>query len=102
MTAPIELSSRAAYTPDQPISFFMAQAVENPHLISLAAGLVDSESLPAEEIHAALDEMLRQPAFARASLQYGTTPGYAPLREKLLARLATLDGVTPQELSLSV
>ena len=45
----LRLSQRALRTDDQPISYFMKQAVENPSLISLAAGLVDEASLPAEE-----------------------------------------------------
>src|SRR5207248_439168 len=91
----------AHQTADQPISYFMQQAVENPHLISLAAGLVDEESLPAEEIKQALDELLGERADGRAALQYGTTQGYAPLRDKLLARTAALDGLKACDLSLT-
>jgi 2-aminoadipate transaminase len=46
-------------------------------------------------------ELLARPESAQAALQYGTTPGYAPLREKLLAHVTSLDGVTPRELSLT-
>jgi 2-aminoadipate transaminase len=99
--APLQLSTRAYQTGDQPISYFMQQAVENPNLISLAAGLVDYESLPAAEVKGALHELLARPKAAQALLQYGTTQGYAPLREKLLARTLALDSLTPQELSLS-
>ena len=38
MHVPFKLSDRAHQTEDQPISYFMQQAVENPQLISLAAG----------------------------------------------------------------
>ncbi len=100
MAAPIRVSARARQTADQPISYFMQQAVENPRLISLAAGLVDAESLPAEEVKAALEDILGRDASARAALQYGTTQGHAPLREKLLARTAGLDSLSPDELSL--
>jgi 2-aminoadipate transaminase len=79
----------------------MQQAVENPNLISLAAGLVDTASLPAAEVAEALAVILGQPQRAQAALQYGTTQGYAPLREKLLARTTALDGVTAGELSLT-
>jgi 2-aminoadipate transaminase len=88
-------------TADQPISYFMQQAVENPRLISLAAGLVDPESLPAAEVHQALSALLSHPASARAALQYGTTQGYAPLRDNLVVRTAALDGLTPKDVSLS-
>jgi 2-aminoadipate transaminase len=101
ITTPVQLSARALQTTDQPISYFMQQAVENPHLISLAAGLVDYESVPADEVRAALDELLSRPASARAALQYGTTQGYAPLREQLLARTVALDDVSPADVSLT-
>ncbi|MCI0459058.1 MAG: PLP-dependent aminotransferase family protein [Gemmataceae bacterium] len=98
---PARLSARSLQTADQPISYFMQQAVENPHLISLAAGLVDYDSLPAREVRAALDDILGRPDTARAALQYGTTQGYAPLREKLLARTLALDEVTARDVSLT-
>src|SRR5262245_14337910 len=93
MTVP-HLSVRAQRTKDQPISYFMQQAVENPHLISLAAGLVDEESLPAAEVQAACNDLLSDRDSAQAMLQYGTTQGYAPLREKLLARTCALDSLS--------
>jgi 2-aminoadipate transaminase len=79
----------------------MRQAVENSNLISLAAGFVDSESLPSAEVSAALDELLATPQAAQAALQYGTTQGYAPLREKLLARITALDGIESREMAVS-
>ncbi len=101
MGAALPLSVRARQTADQPISYFMKQAVENPHLISLAAGLVDAESLPAAEVNAVAGDLLGRPTTARAALQYGTTQGYAALRDRLLARTAALDDLTPAELSLT-
>ena len=50
MTAPFEFSIRAKQTDEPPISNFIQQAVENPGLISLAAGLVDEDSLPTAEV----------------------------------------------------
>jgi len=79
----------------------MQQAVENPHLISLAAGLVDPVSLPAHEVSEAITALLGEPQTAQAALQYGTTQGHGPLREKILARTAGLDGVSARELSLT-
>jgi 2-aminoadipate transaminase len=98
---PVVFSQRSHRTADQPISYFMQQAVENPNLISLAAGLVDPASLPAVEVRDALDALLAEPASARAALQYGTTQGYAPLREQLLQRTATMDGLRPAQLALT-
>ena len=96
----VRLSTRAMQTHDQPISYFMQQAVENPHLISLAAGLVDPESLPAALIRDVMDEMLSSAGTAQAALQYGTTQGYAPLRDKILARAMTLDAVKAGDVAL--
>src|SRR5262245_3757280 len=97
----IPWSAKALRTTESPISYFMQQAVENPRLISLAAGLVDAESLPSAEVSAAPADLLGRPDTARAPLQYGTTQGYAPLRDKLLARVAAMDHMSPAELSLT-
>jgi 2-aminoadipate transaminase len=99
---PFTLSQRAYRTDEQPISYFMQQAVENPNLISLAAGLVDPESLPADAVRGALDDILSDPRSAQAALQYGTTQGYTPLREKILAHVLSLDGLSARDVSASV
>lgn len=70
----------------------MHRALANPELISLAAGFVDQASLPVEPAKRALDELLGDPVRARAALQYGTTKGYAELRELLLDRFIEDDG----------
>jgi 2-aminoadipate transaminase len=101
MTPSLQLSSRSAQTDDQPISYFMQQAVENPHLISLAAGLVDPDSLPAAEVREVMTELLGAPHTARAALQYGTTQGYAPLREKIFDHLLALDELAPDDISFT-
>jgi 2-aminoadipate transaminase len=98
--APVRFSDKAGRTTDSPISYFIQQAVENPNIISLAAGLVDPLSLPGREVATAAAELLAQPARAQAALQYGTTHGYAPLRAKLLARACALDGIAPQDISV--
>jgi 2-aminoadipate transaminase len=98
---PVRLSALADRTPEQPISHFMKLALETPGLISLAAGFVDEESLPAADVAAALSDVFARPEAARAALQYGTTPGHPPLRDKVLARLAAADGTTPADLSLT-
>jgi 2-aminoadipate transaminase len=94
MSAAYHLSQRARQTQEPPISYFMQQAVENPGLISLAAGLVDGLSLPGTEVLEAAEALLRRPESARLALQYGTTQGHAPLRDKIHAHLARLDGTT--------
>ena len=99
--APVAFTQRSLRTADQPISYFMQQAVENAGLISLAAGLVDPVSLPAEEVAEAVASLLSGPERAQVALQYGTTQGYTPLREKLLAHTLVLDGVAPEDVALT-
>jgi 2-aminoadipate transaminase len=69
----------------------MARALENPELISLAAGFVDGDTLPDEPVRQALSELLGDPAVARTALQYGTTPGLPALRRLLVERARALD-----------
>lgn len=98
--APVRFSDKADRTTDSPINYFIQQAVENPNIISLAAGLVDPVSLPGAEVAEALTGLLAEPGAAQAALQYGTTHGYAPLREKLLARTCSLDHVAARDVSV--
>jgi 2-aminoadipate transaminase len=88
----LPLSRKARRTGEQPISFLMAAALANPDLISFAAGFVDPETLPVEETAAIARRILSEPARAKAALQYDTTLGLAPLREKLLQHLEQLEG----------
>jgi 2-aminoadipate transaminase len=98
----LQLSQRSRQASGQPISTLMAQALANPELISLAAGFVDQHSLPAAATQAALQSIFANPQRARAALQYGTTPGFAPLRDQLLARLRAADGHPAAEESLTI
>jgi 2-aminoadipate transaminase len=99
--APLALSSKAMRTTDSPISTLIRLALETPGLISLAAGLVDESSLPLEDVAAAAAHVLARPDTARAALQYGTTRGHPPLREKLLAHVCAADGVRPADRNLT-
>lgn len=101
-TPQIGLSRKAQRTKDQPITYLMAHALANPEVISLAAGFVDAESLPAEAASKAAAEILAEPALARAALQYGTTIGVPALREKLLARFEAQEALSRRELNLAV
>ncbi len=82
---------------DPPISVLMAKAIAEPNLISLAAGFVDSGSLPCDLVREATERVLGDPQRGRTALQYGTTAGFAPLRQLLIERLASQDGVTPRD-----
>lgn len=93
---PICFSQRRDYVREQAISFLMQQGVENPQVISLAAGLVDYSTLPARETLAAAESLLGDPAAAQLALQYGTTPGSERLRRLLGRHFAELEGMSPE------
>ena len=88
---PPRWSRRSGWARNQPISQLMAQALQYPELISLAAGFVDNETLPVEKTRQALAELMDDPRLARAALQYGSTAGNPELRNRLRARLAHMD-----------
>ncbi len=94
-------SDKARRTTTPPINFLMRTALEQPGLISLAAGFVDSETLPVAEMRAIAGEVLGDESAGRKALQYGTTVGLAELREELLAHVCRLDGVTPAGMSVT-
>jgi 2-aminoadipate transaminase len=98
---PLPLSSQSLRTTDSPITYYIQKALENPALISLAAGLVDEPSLPTGEVATAIAEILADPAAGRAALQYGSTQGLPSLREKVLDLHCRADGVTPGDIALS-
>jgi 2-aminoadipate transaminase len=74
----------------------MQQALDNPGLISLAAGFVDPHSLPAAASHSAALSLLADPERARSALQYGATRGDTGLREQILNRLLAHDAADPE------
>jgi 2-aminoadipate transaminase len=92
MTLPIPLSAAAQRTHPASISQLMQSALENPRLVSLAAGFVDQESLPVEIAARAAAAVLGDPVEGRRALQYGTTVGDLELRAALLAFLARSEG----------
>ncbi len=92
MHADFHPSQRAEWAQGQPISRLMARALEDPELISLAAGFVDNQTLPVEPVRQAMDGLCSDVRAARAALQYGTTAGYPPLREWIRERSQQRDG----------
>jgi 2-aminoadipate transaminase len=98
---PFHLSVKAHRTGEQPINHLMHQAVTRPELISLAAGLVDYDSLPVEAVRTCAASLLGDASSGQAALQYGTTEGLAELRDAMLGRLESLDGVTRAEMNLT-
>src|SRR5213592_280333 len=85
------LSELGQRTEAPPISWLMQLTLDHPHLISLAAGFTDNESLPVEESRELLNEILASPRSGRVALQYGTTAGDPQLRRLTADRLWKLD-----------
>lgn len=70
----------------------LLKLTEQPDIISFAGGLPAPELFPVKEMEEAMNRVLEEDG--RASLQYGPTDGYLPLREKIAKRSAKL-GFTP-------
>ena len=92
MTPRIDLSAASRRTSPPAISSLMQAALDNPGLISLAAGFVDQRSLPVEATARALAAILGDEREGRRALQYGTTAGDLGLRERLIAFLERNEG----------
>lgn len=69
----------------------LLKLTEQPDVISFAGGLPAPELFPARELGDILQELAREEG--AATLQYGTTAGYGPLREAIARRLAATDGI---------
>jgi 2-aminoadipate transaminase len=65
----------------------MRMALENPSIVSLAAGFVDQRTLPVEVSRHAVSSLFADQDEGRRSLQYGTTIGHPRLRQILIDRL---------------
>lgn len=99
--APLKRSSKSDRTTDSPISYFIQKALENPALVSFAAGLVDEGSLPVEDVRAAAAEILGGAVAGQSALQYGSTQGLPALREQVLRLVCDADGVAPTDVNLT-
>ncbi|SFH79860.1 aminotransferase-like domain-containing protein [Planctomicrobium piriforme] len=99
---PVRFSQRRQFTSELAISFLMQQAVENPLVISLAAGLVDPQTLPVAEVLQATTEMLASETVGKGALQYGTTAGYVRLRRLLLDHFAQLEKCSVEQLGIGI
>ncbi len=97
----IPLSDRWCWGSRQAISFLMEQGVDNPDILTLGAGLVDSETLPVDIVKQLVSEICSDPTEGRAALQYGSTPGSPRLRAALLKHLAALEGCPAGDLGIS-
>ena len=93
---PATMATRAS---EQAISFLMQQGVENADCLSLAAGLVDPQTLPVDLVRDAADQILT-PETGPLALQYGTTTGSEELRSVFRDHLAELENQSPQATQL--
>ncbi|WP_165221369.1 PLP-dependent aminotransferase family protein [Aquisphaera insulae] len=91
----ISLSQAAIRTSAPSITNLMRMALENPGIVSLAAGFVDQQTLPVDVASRAVGALMADPVEGRRSLQYGTTIGLPELRERLVGRLEGSQGVSP-------
>ena len=94
-------SAKAGRTVPQAINYLLGPVLEQEGLISLAAGLVDQQTLPAGEVARLSGELLADEVAGRQALQYGSTAGLPQFRQALLEYLCRLDGLTPEQLSLT-
>ncbi len=94
-TLRIPLSKAAIRTSPPSITNLMQTALENPAIVSLAAGFVDQQSLPVDVSARSLSALFASETEGRRSLQYGTTIGHAGLRTGLIERLERTEGVAP-------
>ena len=69
----------------------MLKITQRGEIISFAGGLPAPELLPIRELEEATRRVLQEQG--AQALQYSTTEGYLPLREKLVARMAARGGV---------
>lgn len=98
---PLARSSKSRRTADSPITYYVLKALENPALISFAAGLVDEGSLPVDDARDAAAELFADANAARAALQYGSTQGLPDLREQVLKLVCDADRVKPSDVNLT-
>jgi len=97
------LSEKARRTTEPSIAWLLRIPIDDPEIISLAAGFVDQQSLPAEEVAECVRELLCGKE-NKSPLQYGTSPGFLPLREeisRMLERQRAGERVSPDEIVMT-
>jgi len=87
---PIPFSTLGRLADPPVISNLMAVALENPSLLSLAAGFTNTQTLPKETVRDAVVQLSTSGKEAEY-LQYGTTQGRLGLRKFLSKRLSWQD-----------
>lgn len=86
MDIPLQFSALGERAQSPTIARLMASALENPSLLSLAAGFTDNATLPFDRVEAAVSAIAQRGG--KESLQYGTNQGRLGLRKLLADHLA--------------
>ena len=76
-------SRRGELAKGQPIGKLMAQALQYPEILSLAAGFVDNATLPCDFTKECLEQMCSDEGRLRQALQYDSSAGNRVLREAI-------------------
>ncbi|MFO1020690.1 MAG: PLP-dependent aminotransferase family protein [Planctomycetales bacterium] len=97
---PVIFSRRREWATRQAISFLMQQGIENPQVLSLAAGFVDPQTLPVEEVRQAAEQVLVRsvPADCTAVWHHRR---FRDASWDLTRHLAHLEHTTAEDLKLS-
>jgi DNA-binding transcriptional MocR family regulator len=66
----------------------LLKLTQQPEVISFAGGLPAPELFPVDEVKQVISEVIEE--HGRNALQYATTEGYTPLREKIAQRMAKM------------
>ena len=82
---------------DPAIVHLMANALSNPHLLSLAAGFTDNMALPLDLVNQVVAELAERPDGSE-TLQYGTNSGRPGLRRAVVGLLKSFPGEPSMEL----
>ncbi|CAM2856997.1 PLP-dependent aminotransferase family protein [Rariglobus hedericola] len=92
MSSPVSINYSALGERSQPptIARLMTLMLENPKLLSLAAGFTDNQTLPVPAVQAAVTALAKR-AGEPEYLQYGTNQGRPKLRALLADRLLSLE-----------
>lgn len=103
LTQSFPFSARSHRTTDSPISWLMKLAVEDPAMLSLAAGFVDTSMLPEDLLRDAVAKVFASPEAGKNALQYGLTAGYGDLKREMAKRLeaAGIPNVDPACIAIS-
>jgi 2-aminoadipate transaminase len=80
------------------ITRLMTFALEQPNMLSLAAGFTDNESLPIEDVREIVEEIADSGAMGKTTLQYGANKGRDRLRSLLAKRIRSFDTIDESHL----